>query len=352
MARTTPQQTEPGSHGTIEWSIRPFTEGDVTGVVHLFNAAWTADKISSVFTEKDLRIRLSSPNLDASRHVIVADGPAVEGVPNGTAPGFGIVTPSDDPAHDRRTYTLTVYAHPAAVPIGLERALMRKLLEISWAHEEREGIEPRDAVRLKATAYEKQQSLRSLWTQAGMAEVRQFWLMHRPLNEPIDEPKKIEGIVVRPYKRPDDNKPGVEAYNDSFTDHYDFHQESEAEWEFKASTPFFKPDLSRMAEVEGKPGEIAGFCMCAIFDHENKITGRMEGWIALLGTRRAWRGKGLGRALLMHGLHSLKSAGMETAVLGVDTESLTGADRLYKSVGFYLHERTMHYECLLSEVVV
>lgn len=169
-------------------------------MVHLFNAAWTADKISSVFTEKDLRIRLSSPNLDASRHVIVADGPAVEGVPNGTAPGFGIVTPSDDPAHDRRTYTLTLYAHPVAIPLGLEHALMRRLVEIARTHEEREETERIGTVRLKATAYEKQESLRSLWTQAGMAEVRQFWLMHRPLNEPIDEPKKIEGVVVRPYK--------------------------------------------------------------------------------------------------------------------------------------------------------
>jgi len=352
MARTTPQQVAPGSQGQVSWTTRPFTESDATSVVHLFNAAWTADKIDSVYTEKDLRIRLASPNLDVSRHVIVADGPGVEGVPDGTALGFGIVTPADDPAHDRRTYTLTVYAHPAAVPFGLEGALMQRLLEITQAQEEREDIEPRSIVRLKATTYEKQKSLRSLWTGAGMVEVRQFWQMHRPLNEPIEEPGVVEGVVIRPYKRPDDNRPGVEAYNDSFIDHYDFRRESEAEWDYKAGTPFFKPDLSRMAEIEGSNGEIAGFCICAIFDQENKIKGRLEGWIALLGTRRAWRGRGLGRALLLHGLHSLKEAGMQTAVLGVDTESLTGADRLYKSVGFYLHERTMHYECLLSEVAV
>lgn len=352
MARTTSKTISPKSLGRVRWTTRPFAESDTTSIVHLFNAAWTGDKISTVFTEKDLRIRLSSPNLDVSRHVIVADRPDIEGVPEGTAPGFGMVTPSDDPAHDRRTYALTLYAHPAAIPLGLESVLLRRLVEIANADEEKKEIEHRGIVRLKASAYEKQQSLRALWTEAGMAEVRQFWLMHRSLNEPIDEPEKIEGIIIRPYKHPGDNKPGVEAYNDSFIDHYDFRPESEAEWEFKANTPFFKPDLSRMAEVEDRPGEIAGFCICAIFDYENKITGRQEGWIALLGTRRAWRGKGLGRALLLHGLHSLKGAGMETAVLGVDTESLTGADRLYKSVGFYLHERTMHYECLLSEVVV
>jgi mycothiol synthase len=352
MAQTTPQRIAPGSQDNLRWSIRPFVESDTTSVVHLFNAAWTADKIDSVYTEKDLRIRLASPNLDISRHVIVADGPKVEGVPEGTALGFGIVTPADDPAHDRRTYTLTVYAHPAAVPLGLEGGLLHKLLEITRAQEARDDIEPRGTVRLKATAYEKQKSLRVLWTGAGMSEVRQFWLMHRPLGEPIEEPKAVEGVIIRPYKRPDDNRPGVEAYNDSFIDHYDFRQESEAEWEFKASTPFFKPELSRMAEIEGSNGEIAGFCICAIFDQENKIKGRQEGWIALLGTRRSWRGKGLGRALLLHGLHALKAAGMQTAVLGVDTESLTGADRLYKSVGFYLHERTMHYECLLSDVAI
>ncbi|HUP27911.1 MAG TPA: GNAT family N-acetyltransferase, partial [Chloroflexia bacterium] len=316
-----------------------------------FNASWAADGIDSVFTELDLRMRLSAPKLDVSRHVIVADSPPAEGVPAGTVAGFGMVIPSDDLAHDRRTYMVNLYTHPAVATSGLDRTLMRKLVEIARENEEREETNRVGVVRLKAIPYEKQASLRALLQSCGMQEVRQFWLMHRALDEPIDEPQDVEGVIIRPYRRPEDNKPGVAAYNNSFIDHFDFHVETEAEWEFKANTPFFKPELSRIAEVEGT-GEIAGFCICAVFDHENQATGRLQGWISLLGTTRSWRGKGLGRSLLLHGLQALKGAGLQTAVLGVDTESLTGANRLYESAGFHVHERTMHYECLLSEVAV
>ena len=102
----------------------------------------------------------------------------------------------------------------------------------------------------------------------------------------------------------------------------------------------------------GKPGLIAGFCLCSLYDEENKRVGRREGWIGELGTIRGWRRKGLGRALLLHGLHSLKSEGLDTALLGVDSESLTGAQHLYESVGFRIRDRELQYERPLDEVDV
>ncbi|HUP27800.1 MAG TPA: hypothetical protein VM409_05140, partial [Chloroflexia bacterium] len=72
--------TPPGS-GVVGWTVRPFEKSDAPGVVALFNASWAADGIDSVFTELDLRMRLSAPKLDVSRHVIVADSPPAEGVP-------------------------------------------------------------------------------------------------------------------------------------------------------------------------------------------------------------------------------------------------------------------------------
>ena len=49
------------------------------------------------------------------------------------------------------------------------------------------------------------------------------------------------------------------------------------------------------------------------------------------------------RALLLAGLHALKEAGMESAMLGVDAESLTSATRLYESVGFVERKRFILY---------
>ncbi len=115
-------------------------------------------------------------------------------------------------------------------------------------------------------------------------------------------------------------------------------------------SPDMKPELSWVAEVDDGPGAAAGFCLCEIKEDENEQTGRSEGWIALLGTIREWRGKGLGRSLLIRGLQSLKDAGLHTALLGVDSASPTGANRLYESAGFHVRDHEFAYKCELNEI--
>ena len=64
---------------------------------------------------------------------------------------------------------------------------------------------PRATVRVKAYTPERIHHARALYTGLGMREVRQFWVMERDLNEEIDEPRVIEGVTIRPYRRPEDN---------------------------------------------------------------------------------------------------------------------------------------------------
>ena len=89
--------------------------------------------------------------------------------------------------------------------------------------------------------------------------------------------------------------------------------------------------------------EIAGLCLCDVNEEHIARIGRQEGWVDILGVRRPYRRRGLGRALLLAGLHVLKEAGMESTTLGVDAESLTGATRLYESVGFVERKRFVLY---------
>ena len=49
-----------------------------------------------------------------------------------------------------------------------------------------------------------------------------------------------------------------------------------------------------------------------------RIRIRHEGAIDILGTRRGHRKQGLGRALLLAGLHRLRAAGLDTATIAVD----------------------------------
>lgn len=57
------------------------------------------------------------------------------------------------------------------------------------------------------------------------------------------------------------------------------------------------------------------------------------GWVDHLSVRRAWRNKGIGKALLLHSFGEFFRRGIRTIKLSVDSKSLTNAPRLYESVG-------------------
>jgi mycothiol synthase len=77
----------------------------------------------------------------------------------------------------------------------------------------------------------------------------------------------------------------------------------------------------------------------AIYSEENAALGIRRGWLDSVFTRRAWRRRGLARALIVRSLHLLRARGMEIAALGVDADNPSGALGLYESVGFAVTER-------------
>ena len=100
--------------------------------------------------------------------------------------------------------------------------------------------------------------------------------------------------------------------------------------------PMFVPDLWFLALAHGEP---AGFAIC----HPHRENGDL-GWVGILGVRRPWRRRGLGRALLLHSSSEFRRRGLRRAGLGVDAESLTGAHRLYEAAGMHVAARFDIYE--------
>jgi mycothiol synthase len=68
------------------------------------------------------------------------------------------------------------------------------------------------------------------------------------------------------------------------------------------------------------------------------------GYVGSLGVRRAWRGRGYGRALLLHSFGEFRRRGMTRATLGVDASNATGATRLYESVGMHVEQENIVWE--------
>ena len=338
--------------GEMEWTFRFYREGDIPGIVALINAVNAVDRPGHSTGEDELARSFAQPFSEPARQVIVVGGPAQEGVTEGTFAGYGRIVDYHDKDSNEQLYQMGFKVHPAARGLGLEKALAARLAEIARAREAAPDKEPAARVSLLSAIREQDMAARQLYAEIGLREVRQGWTMERSLSEPIPAPATVEGVNVRTYRQPDDNVAALEAYNNSFIDHFEFHLMPQQVWDYIVTTPDTRPDLSWLAEVEDVPGTFAGFCICEVKSEENERSGRSEGWIALLGTVRGWRGKGLGRALLLHGLHSLKEAGIETALLGVDSESPTGANRLYESVGFTVREHEIVCKAPLSEIRV
>jgi len=133
----------------------------------------------------------------------------------------------------------------------------------------------------------------------------------------------------------------VEMFNQSFIDHWNHHDLTVESYRHWRSDPDYRPELDLIAVATD--GTFAAFCYCHINPEDNKRKGRNEGWIGVLGTKRGFRKRGLGRAMLLAGMQRLKAAGVDTARLGVDSENPNGAGQLYESVGFRkLYTRIMY----------
>ena len=68
------------------------------------------------------------------------------------------------------------------------------------------------------------------------------------------------------------------------------------------------------------------------------------GWIAGLGVRRPWRRRGVARALLLRAFGQFYDRGERRVALAVDSESPTGATRLYERVGMRVAWKIVAYE--------
>lgn len=96
--------------------------------------------------------------------------------------------------------------------------------------------------------------------------------------------------------------------------------------------------------------EVAGAVLNVIYAEENEALGRRRGWLDSVFTRRAWRRRGLARALIVRSLHVLRDRGMDVAALGVDADNPSGAFGLYESAGFAPTERFISWRKPMGEI--
>jgi mycothiol synthase len=100
------------------------------------------------------------------------------------------------------------------------------------------------------------------------------------------------------------------------------------------------PDDVILALSEGRP---VGYCWTEAGYGQDSLTGRGRGRIYMLGVDTEYRGRGLGKKLLMVGLLHLKNRGRELIDITVDSQNIA-AVALYSTIGFRRQGDTLWYE--------
>jgi mycothiol synthase len=256
----------------------------------------------------DARARLGQSPREGDALLACDDG--------GRSLGFGHLwgTPSDE----MRCF---VRVRPAAKGRGVATALLSRFVERA-----REA----GAETLTLTSWAQDPDAMPLLESLDFAPVRYFVQMRIDL-ETTDEHTTHwpDGIELDSYERGRDDAELFSAYADAFAEHWGQESVDEADWwdEIRdANGAGFDPELWFVARADET---IAGFSICRELEDE----GETVGWVSLIGVRPAWRGRGLGDALLAHSLAQLRRRGLARAALNVDAENTTGALRLYRKAG-------------------
>ena len=185
-------------------------------------------------------------------------------------------------------------------------------------------------------------TLLELFLLNGYHSTLSFLIMQLQMTEPPSAPRWAEGITVRSFVRDQDEDATFHADEEASQDK-GYHQPLDFEaWSKRMGMdhPRFDPGLWFLA-WDGT--EIAGVAL-NVYESQSDT-----GWVDHLGVRRAWRHRGIGRALLLHTFGEFYRRGVHCIKLSVDSKSLTNAPLLYESVGM---KTIQHYYIYRKELPV
>ena len=301
--------------------FRPATVDDIDAVHAAVAASDRVDHPTWVTPREEIADIFELSHVDAARDTLLAIAPDGAVV----AMGWAMVHPTQDAE-------LHAYLQGTVHPDWRRKGIGTEL--IGWLYARAIELLADTGSTAEAAIYqyvdEGNTDAATLGERLGLRTERWFTSMQRDLADPIEEPPAADGVELIAYTA-DRSGAVLAARNDAFRDHWGSLPSTPERWGQFVDGPFLRPDLSTLALVDGR---VVAFCMASVNEEDWAALGAPNTYIDLIGVVRDSRGRGLAPAVIARTLQAAKAAGLEQAVLDVDTASKTGAHRLYERLGF------------------
>jgi mycothiol synthase len=305
--------------------MRPPQNDDADEVVAFANEECVAFIGVPVIDADWLRSRWTAPAVARDLDFAVVESP------DGELCGF-LSVESEPPFAE--VFALGIVA-PAFHQRGIGAAIVSETERRARRFEALAGPKARMLIRAGTLAGEPR--VAALMSSRGYREVRHFELRRIDFAGKSPPPVDVEGITVRGFD-PENARQLYEAHVEAFADHWGEGQETYDDFRHHLLDASDFDD--RLWFVAWDGDQLAGYIGAQSKSREDP----MRGYIAVLGVRRPYRRRGLGKALLLHAFGALHARGLRGADLHVDADSLTGATGLYAKVGMTAHPRFATWE--------
>jgi mycothiol synthase len=263
---------------------------------------------------ESMRMWLTGPTLNPETDIRVA-------VVDGSLRGYVDVDPDPEP----------IYWADLRVPPSENDAVRLALFD--WVEGRARG---RRGELLRFSTAGVDEPTKQLLEARGYRLIRHFYRMRIDFGGKLPEPEWPQSMTVRNLRR-EDAELAYHVHQETFEDSWEHVRMPYEVWKhIMLSEAWFDPTLWFLVE---HGNDVAAVAICREHEGEKGL-----GWISVLGVRNQWRRQGLGRSLLLHCFHEFRRRGFHAAALGVDADSLTGANRLYESAGMRVVRRSDVYE--------
>jgi ribosomal protein S18 acetylase RimI-like enzyme len=234
-----------------------------------------------------------------------------------------------NPDSSRKRFYLDIYTRPGAQTLlpSLDLAL-----ELARKHD--------PEYRLWLGVQSNDLAYKSLLEGRKFTILRKYWTLEMRI--PVENESRSDSLgVIRELDldKEDDLRTFHEVHQDAFSQHFGFMPRHFDEWSELVIRD--KDEINLQAWLVSVNGVPAGFV-----DFNDEQLHNDSGYVAGLGVRQAFQGKGLGEVLLRHAIQINSELGRSKLCLSVDAGNESGALRLYEKVGMKPISEWHQYENL------